>query len=100
MKRVGNLLLGDLHHPHAMLIFQMCLRMGDLTTNCSCHNHLNILVHTASIPVIVATKYLSHTSLVQLVEFGQPQAFLQIEVLLILVPVFDEPRNVLEDHHM
>jgi len=83
MESMGNLLLGDLHHPHAVLIFHMRLRMGDLTANCSCDNHLNILVHTASIPVIVATKYLSHARLMQLVEFGHPQVFLQIEVLLI-----------------
>ena len=50
--------------------------------------------------MIVATKYLPHPSLVQLVEFGHPQVLLQIEVLFIFAPVVDEPRNVLEDHHM
>ena len=50
---VGDLLLGDLHHPHPMLIFQIRLRIGNLTTNCSGHNHLKILVHTASIPARV-----------------------------------------------
>ena len=51
MERVDDLLLGDLHYPHAVLIFQMCVRMGDLTADCSCDNHLNIFVHTTSIPV-------------------------------------------------
>ena len=60
----------------------------------------NFCLSLIFIPVIVATKYLSHPGLVQLVEFGHPQVFLQIEVLLIFVPVLDEPRNVLEDHHM
>jgi len=100
MERVGDLLLGDLHHPHPMLIFQIRPRIGDLTANCSCHNHLEILVHTASIPVIVATKYLFDSSLIELIKFGHSQVFLNIEVLLIFIPVLDEPRDVLKDHHM
>ena len=50
--------------------------------------------------MIVATEYLSDSSLIQLIKFGHSQVFLDIEVLLIFVPVFDEPRDVLEDHHM
>lgn len=116
MERVSDFLLGDFHHPHAMLILQIGIRVRDLATNCSCHNHFNIFVHTASIPegvsqyclipflcfipVIVATEYLSDTSCVQLIQLGHPQVFLHIEVLLVLLPVFDEPRDVLEYHHM
>ena len=50
--------------------------------------------------MIVATKYLLHPGFMELVKFGHSQVFLDIEVLLIFVPVFDEPRDVLEDHHM
>ena len=117
MERVGDLFLGHLHHPHPMLISQICVRMRDLTTNCSCNYHLKIFVHTPGIPVrnslnflqiflssfipvIVATKYLLHPGFMKLVEFGHSQVFLQIEVLLIFSPVAYEPRNVLEDHHM
>ena len=50
MERVSDFLLGDFHHPHAMLILQIGIRVRDLATNCSCHNHFNIFVHTASIP--------------------------------------------------
>ena len=50
--------------------------------------------------MIVATKYLFDSSLIKLIKFGHSQVFLDIEVLLIFVPVFDEPRDVLEDHHM
>ena len=60
MESVSDLVLKNLHHPHAVLILDTSISVWDLAANCCGNNHLQVLVRPTSIP---GTQYLSFLGL-------------------------------------
>jgi len=65
---VNNLVLSTLYDPHAVLIW------SNLAADGWRHDHLQVLVKSASVLVVMATENLSNSGLVKLVELSSPQS--------------------------
>jgi len=75
---VNNLVLSTLYNPHAVLIW------SDLAADCWRHNHLQVLVISASVPVKMPAEYFPDSGRVKFVQHFPSQDRFNVKVVLFL----------------
>ena len=89
-----DFLLVHLDDSHSVMIWT------NLTSDGRGDHHLQRLIETPGISMIVTTKHFFHSSCDKLVQLFESQVFFNIKVEFLLFSIINEPWNVLENDDM